>query len=330
MDKFNHLLQKYIANNATPQEVAEFLEMVREECNEDALEKLMDERLASSHEGLTEDERMEVLQEIFAKTRKRPARKYWMAAAGLVAITLVGLWLYTIKPSLFPKSISKQEKVFTISGKDYVSLPDGSNVTLRQGSRLNYKESYGSTNREVILAGEAFFNVVPDVSRPFKVHTGPITTTVLGTAFNVNAGSTGGEITVTVTRGKVSVSDERHTEIITPNEQVTVNPTISEFFRTRVNADSLVQWVNDYFILDRVSIEQAAELIGKRFEVEVTIVNDDLRKCLISAWFLNNEDLQQVVEAVSAVRQATARIENGKVIIEGGIGCGDTSYEEDE
>ena len=79
----------------------------------------------------------------------------------------------------------------------------------------------------------------------------------------------------------------------------------------------------DYFILEGATIEQAAMQIEKRFNVKVIITNENLKKCTISAWFLNNESLEQVIKGVSAVQQATFTIKDDLITIEGGIGCGE-------
>jgi hypothetical protein len=81
-----------------------------------------------------------------------------------------------------------------------------------------------------------------------------------------------------------------------------------------------VQWKDEYFILNRVTIAEAARQIGKRFNVEVNIANKDLEHCVITTWFLNNEDLNHV-ESISTVCQAKYAITDGSVTIEGGVGC---------
>lgn len=66
-------------------------------------------------------------------------------------------------------------------------LPDGSTVLLNEGSELSYSTSFGKQAREVTLTGEGYFDVQHNLSKPFKVLTGNVTTTVLGTAFNIKA-----------------------------------------------------------------------------------------------------------------------------------------------
>jgi transmembrane sensor len=320
MGKFRDLLQRFSKNTASQQEAEEFLRMSHDNDTVSEIEKHMDNMLARHdvRRGLDEDESRETLQHIFANGRT-PVRatafsRLWMAAAAFgVVMAAAALWLYMNNSTL-------QEETYTFSGKHYLRLPDGSGVTLKEGSSLTYKQSF-KNNREVALSGEAFFDVTPDPEKPFRVHTGKVITTVLGTAFNINA-SRENAITVTVTRGKVVVGDDtREYGTIMPNEQLAVNTISHQSVKTPVDTATAVRWKKDYFILDRVTIAEAARQIGKRFNVEVHITNKDLEHCVITTWFLNNEGLDHIVESVSAVCQARYTIDDGSVTIEGGVGC---------
>ena len=50
---------------------------------------------------------------------------------------------------------------------ELITLPDGSVVTLNSGSRLNYSRKFGTENRQLDLKGEAYFEVMPDKTKPF-------------------------------------------------------------------------------------------------------------------------------------------------------------------
>lgn len=65
-----------------------------------------------------------------------------------------------------------------------ITLSDGSTVVLQAGSRLVKESWMWGSSRDVMLTGEAFFEVVPG-NKPFTVHTRNADVTVLGTSFNV-------------------------------------------------------------------------------------------------------------------------------------------------
>jgi transmembrane sensor len=68
-----------------------------------------------------------------------------------------------------------------------LTLPDGSNVLLAPGGRLSFVSDFGEHDRVVELAGEALFEVLPQVERPFRVGTRRALVTVTGTQFVVRA-----------------------------------------------------------------------------------------------------------------------------------------------
>jgi transmembrane sensor len=75
-------------------------------------------------------------------------------------------------------------------------LADGSNVRLAPGSAVAFDDR-GAERRVRLLRGTTWFDIVHDPRRPFRVATGGITTTVLGTAFEVRRDSgTGVDISV--------------------------------------------------------------------------------------------------------------------------------------
>nr|WP_255696787.1 FecR domain-containing protein [Sandaracinobacteroides sayramensis] len=88
---------------------------------------------------------------------------------------------------------------------EQVRLADGSTVHLGPDSAIAI--DYDGARRTVrLLAGQAMFDVTRDPDRPFRVAAGTVTTTVLGTRFDVRM--IGGETSVSVSQGHVQVEDE--------------------------------------------------------------------------------------------------------------------------
>jgi len=83
-----------------------------------------------------------------------------------------------------------------------VVLDDGSQVRLAPESAVRVAFSAGE-RRVLLLKGEAFFEVVHDAVRPFRVAAGDVTATVLGTAFEVRLQADG--VAVAVRHGQVRV-----------------------------------------------------------------------------------------------------------------------------
>jgi len=83
-----------------------------------------------------------------------------------------------------------------------ISLSDGSSIALAPDSAVTV--DIGGDHRRVhLLKGEAWFEVQHDATRPFEVDARGVSTTVLGTAFDVRLDAAG--VTTAVERGRVLV-----------------------------------------------------------------------------------------------------------------------------
>lgn len=332
--RFTELLKLYLDDKATSEEQEELMQLIHEGSYDEALKDSINATLFNSSfcEDMDPEKAHKVLKGILGTVNEeekiipiRPARNWrWVAAAAfLVMAASAGWWVLKMEPA--PQQlITMQEKLSTavFTGKQFVNLPDGSSVLLNEGSELSYSDSFGKRAREVALTGEGYFDVRHDPSKPFKVLTGKVTTTVLGTAFNVRAYPGQQEIKVTVTRGKVQVGDDQRTfGVITPDQQIAVNTATNDFVKTDFDAEKAEAWKSRYLILDDVSMEDAVKTMEKKYKVKITLANDELKECRISATFLNDESLEQVLTVVSGVVHATYSIQpDGNVKIKG-EGC---------
>jgi transmembrane sensor len=134
------------------------------------------------------------------------------AAAALI---LIGLGITAIYVN---NSGSLSKKITVIAGNDQknitVSLPDGSKVYLNRNSEFSYRKNFGEHGRDVKLTGEAFFEISPNVSKPFIIDAGKARVKVVGTSFNVITNNPESSVEVFVKTGKVLVSDNSGTQTI--------------------------------------------------------------------------------------------------------------------
>lgn len=131
----------------------------------------------------------------WSQPRKRRAG---VAAAAVAAACAFALAVPTI-------SLRLQSDHMTGAGDiEQVRLADGSTVQVGPNSAIavDYSES-GRTVR--LLSGQAMFDVTHDAARPFRVQAGEVTTTVLGTSFDVRM--LGDATSISVARGHVRVED---------------------------------------------------------------------------------------------------------------------------
>jgi len=135
-----------------------------------------------------------------------------IAASVLILLSLGTAAIYMNRVGLLSKKITV---IAGIEQKNIeISLPDGSKVYLNRNSEFSYRKNFGIHGRDVKLTGEAFFEIAPDVSKPFVIDAGTASVRVVGTSFNVITNNNESAVEVFVKTGKVMVSDNSGSQTI--------------------------------------------------------------------------------------------------------------------
>lgn len=334
--RFKVLFQRYIDDSCTEAEKTEFWQMVESFQHDDTLAAMMDSLWQSSSldKRLPRDKADAILNEILSGApvvpmkEIRPARSHrWVyaaaAVAGLLIMSVFGVYHF-YNDAAMPGIVSVVKARVEVPENEHrlIQLPDGSTVILNAGSTLDYPGSFDShASREVTLVGEGYFDIQHDSARPFIVHTGTLKTTVLGTAFNIRAYAADNDITVTVTRGKVRVSDEeKEIGVLTPDQQITFNGKNRKSEHQQVNSKAAVAWAENDIFFNEITVGEAVKRLEERFGVTISFENNGLRECRFTATFVHNEDLSQILEVICEFNNASFT-RDGSAILITGDGC---------
>ncbi|KUJ61423.1 hypothetical protein AR687_13385 [Flavobacteriaceae bacterium CRH] len=338
---FEELFEGYLQNTLSEAEQEQLMEVIRNGVHDDFLKEKINVLLKNSNnvDALETQKSDTILHYILSgsptkviplreKSTKKTVRTLLAIAAAITILFAIGN-IFFFKNTPNPVKIDSEERVeetnpiLAFSGKQLIHLPDGSTILLNENSSVEYNQvSFNDQTREVTLKGEAYFDIKRNETKPFIVHTGKVQTKVLGTAFNINAYSNSDKIEVTVTRGKVQVGDlDNVYGIITPNQQIKVNKTTLVHEQNNVNAAVAVEWKSNYLILDNINMEEAIALISQKYKVPITLSNENIKKCRITASFLNEEDLDHILKVVCSVIETEYHYnKNGAIVLEG-KGC---------
>jgi ferric-dicitrate binding protein FerR (iron transport regulator) len=312
---FEKMWEAYIEGRLSPELYMAFMDAVKSGSYDDWMGQRIDDLLAVQDVDirLPDDRAEHILRNIqeselqahFVLSISRPARmrKLLYVIAACAAFLALGLTVFLLerssgKPSSQPGAVAKA--VFHEPEKRMVHLPDGSNITLRGNSSIDIRPDFNRFRREVSLSGEGFFEIEHNPDRPFLVHVGDLTVTVLGTSFDVKANQGEAIVSVAVTSGKVKVSQGRRLlGVILPDQQIDVDKQSFHLVRMNVDADSVVGWKQEYLQFEDVTLAEAAALIESRFQVEVQIADPSLDGLHITASFLNQESLNHVMDVIT-------------------------------
>jgi transmembrane sensor len=324
--RLEFLFKCYVNGSSTPEEARELMEYIRQ--NDDPrLKTLLNELWEHSFDNLPKEKAENILNSILTtKNKVIPFQKKsygWARVAAAVAITaLAGAAYYQFNStSSFKETATELAEVPQLH--QYIKLPDGSTAILNNGSNLEYATTFQDKSvREVYLTGEAFFDIHHDDAKPFIVHTGDISTTVLGTAFNIKAYPDQNDITVTVSRGKVKVSDdEKLLGILKPDEQITFHKDNRFSKLETVKSEAITAWTEKDIFFDNVSMLDAARQLEDRFHVQITFKNDQIKNCRFTATFVRGEDLDQILDVICEFNQVKYSADVSGNIEVSGSGC---------
>ncbi|WP_207425740.1 FecR family protein [Pedobacter sp. SYSU D00535] len=242
---------------------------------------------------------------------------YRIAASVALICTLSVTWYFSSQR----KSPEKTTLTARSKPNTFLTLPDGSTVILKPGSKIRYLTSFTAKSREVELVGEGYFDIKRDVSRPFVIHTGNIRTRVLGTAFNINAEPGRKDIIVTVTRGKVQVEDKSKVlAVLLAGKQVTYNKNTSGVLKEAVDAEKKTLWAKQDMQFEEVRFGDIASYLAGRYGKNIRFARAELAECPITASFSGEESLQEVLDILCMTRGASYVEKEGYLEISGD-GC---------
>lgn len=314
--EFQRLLTRYLAKEETSEEANAIMTMILSGKYDD----ILDTQLSQILEQSTHPHNPESFYRVYNKIirQKQRQRKFQNASLAIAAsLTLVFItaiiWVSISTPVATNENTTS---IVTFHDNHHISLPDGSTVILNTGSTLTYNKNkaFNTNPRELTLEGEAFFNVTHDDANPFIVHAGNLTTTVLGTAFNINTSNT--QTSVTVKHGKVSVADNHgHQALINTNEQITTNAHTHTFSKTNIPADTATAWMDDLITFHDATMEETLTRLEKYYGVKIQLANEKLKTNHITARFNPNDTLGTILHVICRVTNCKYRHEKTGVII---------------
>ncbi len=157
-----------------------------------------------------------------------------------------------------------------------VTLDDGSVVTLNGNSTLRYVSMTSPGDREMTLAGEAYFRVRRDEARRFRVLADKVTVEVLGTEFNVN--NRIGKTAVVLNSGSISISVQTYDSVeallMEPGDMVEYSERSDEIVQKVVNPEQYASWADNILMFESISIQEIAERLSATYGYEVEVTED--------------------------------------------------------
>ncbi|MEQ6121608.1 FecR domain-containing protein [Reichenbachiella sp. MALMAid0571] len=243
----------------------------------------------------------------------------WKIAASVVLIIGLSLWTLDLqkKDPVVLNHTSGIEKSTPKGVKSTVTLKDGSTVVLNSESTISYHSNYGDSIREITLVGEAFFEVAKNPNKPFIVKTGNISTTALGTSFNISSYPECQTVTVSLATGKVKVNNTNSkidSYFLTPGEQIKYQKSTHSFIKSRNKDDEAFLWKDGILSFNQADLAQITQKLERWYGVSVD-VSVQPKSVVDYDGIFNNQSMSNVLKAMSFSLNFDYRIEEKNIKI---------------
>ncbi len=238
-----------------------------------------------------------------------------IAIAASVIITLLSsIYFFEVNT---PSSDENWQYITTNRGeRKFLTLKDGTEVWLNNESELKVLKGYGEKHRRMELKGEGYFSVAKNPELPLYIQTKDTEVKVLGTIFNLNSYPESQATTTSLIEGKVSLKIEggNHTKeiIMNPGDQVKISKAKIEKNSINLNLKNLLQkeaisytkadvkaakvsdmlWVDNKLVFNNLTLSEIAFKLGRWYDKEIIIENDQLRDLSFSGTFEEKECTQ--------------------------------------
>ncbi len=327
--RIKFLFRKYLANTCTTEELDEFFHCIRMSDQDEPLRLILQETYESiltssdSYVDISGDLVIRGISNPFGPAIGKPKRSKLPALSIMVcSVMLIALSLVVFKNFQDTKKSGQRLGLMRKTSTEraeykYILLPDSTQVWLNAGSTLDYPEHFNDSTREVTLVGEAYFDVKHAAEHPFIIHTGQIQTTVLGTAFNINAYSDQSNIQVSVSRGKVKVS--RGNQLIATlikGQAVKVSQTGDTSQEKVLSTNSVAAWQQGNMVYDDETLADITADLQRVYNVNIQVVNHKILALRISTSFRRELGISHALEILCKLTDTQLVEQNGTYIIQ--------------
>ncbi len=230
------------------------------------------------------------------KDKLRHARRVALRFVATACFLVVAFCMYRLGGNIARienESRLKIESFAQGNGSSKLLLSDGTEVNLRDKSRLSLSES----GREVLLEGEAFFHVAKSSGNSFKVKTANCCVTVYGTKFNVRTDVQSKDVVVSLYEGSIALNSQSCTAQLHVGDIAKCSPSgvinIEEGDVLNENC-----WMNDMLQIRGATLGDVCKCLSRWYDVTVE-VDQDIEGAYNYNFTLHGEPLDDVLTMMS-------------------------------
>lgn len=232
------------------------------------------------------------------------------AMTGLAAMFLIFIGIYLFTMSSNDLALIAYEHTADEITADPVTLPDGSLVFFNGPARIEFPESFAPSKRQVLLTGDAFFEVKTDPQAVFEIQWNGTIVRVLGTSFSVQHLKENGLLQLAVVSGKVLFIASSGKEVLLEEGKMAVLDNKSQEFEKRTIEDfNFLAWHTQRLEFKDDSLDKVFRDLEKTYRIHIRWA-ENLSEYRLTARFVN-ENPEDIFNTLSMLFDLTVKQEDG-------------------
>ncbi len=213
-------------------------------------------------------------------------------------------------------SIKENHRIVYSSEKGSVStikMEDGSSIWLSSGTNL-VLDKKASGEMVAQLDGEAYFDLIPDPQRNFKVDLGNFQVRDIGTSFNIRAYQSEQLIATTLVKGSIDLVKTSGESILTvkPGEMVKYDKTQKEMIVSQQDPSIVTAWKDGKFVFINQPLSAICKELENWYNVEIQIEDPKLATFLYTGVIKRSTTVKMVLEILALTDQIKYTITDKK------------------
>jgi transmembrane sensor len=294
------------------------------------------------------EEALRKVKSIMDKNKVRSLNTYWsfsrIAVSWIIVFALGALVSFFMTRSLHEpfSRLSKTNVTAPLGSVTLIDLPDGSKVWLNAGSEITYNPSFGQSERNVKLTGEAYFDVKTNKSIPFLVKTSDVIIKAIGTKFNVKAYPDENIITATLEEGKIMLTSlhgpgPKEPVLLKPNEMYTYHKSLGkadEVYNSKadkknelkikteqkleiipnIKTELVTSWKDKTWIIESQPLGYLIPILERRYDIKIEFESDEIMKYKFTGK-IQKETIEQIMVAFELSAPINYTIEKNKITL---------------
>ncbi len=235
-------------------------------------------------------------------------------AAAILIVIIISAY-YLLVPSQAP---DMHDVVVSFGQQKEITLPDGSRLILDAGSHFRYPDQFEKTKREVILNGEAYFDIHPDAHKPFIIQANQALITVVGTTFNVRAWEKNDQVIVAVENGRVKLRSRLHnkpaSEVLIRKNQVSIlygeeKPSVPEYG----DISTYLTWRERSMYFQSVPLQEVLDQLQRWHNLDFELPEANSAEILVTI-LIENKPIGEILDVIALMNDFNYQQQDGKVI----------------